>query len=179
MDDEWFRRIVQDEFNNNLPERYLITYKPPGKLLKKFEETGRVVSKLPQGRPGILEDVRQIAVAKARGCSKKSVTSVPGVKASHGASTLNIYKAVHLQPRIKVLKFINPSFLELIQGNMLLYLKYGLWTYYRKLCTINVKINKMLCLINPGFSDKRYRIAETNKNVTNLCSNYKNNIKID
>lgn len=79
----WFRRIAADEFNNHLPARYLITYSPDGKLLKKLEETGRVVDKLPQGCPGILEDVRQIAIAKVCGCSKKSVTSIPGVKPSY------------------------------------------------------------------------------------------------
>jgi hypothetical protein len=59
-------------------------YSPNGKLLKKFEETGRVVGKLPQVRPGILEDIRQIAIAKVCGCCKKSVNSVSGIRASHG-----------------------------------------------------------------------------------------------
>jgi hypothetical protein len=98
MDDKWFRRIVTDKFINNLPARYLITHRPDGKLLKKFEETGCVAGKVPQVRPLILEDVGLIAIAKVCSSSKKSVTS----EDKSWVCTVNTYKAVHLQPRIKV-----------------------------------------------------------------------------
>jgi hypothetical protein len=70
--------------DRHLPVRQGTTYSPERKLLWTFEEAGHVAGKIPRGHHGILEYVRQIDMTKARGRSKVSVRSVPGVAASFG-----------------------------------------------------------------------------------------------